>query len=122
MDKSKNAVNVIYPYRTPRRDWVFDDKDLELKAEAFVMGTSEMIDHLVGEKAMNFRATISAAPLPKTTATLSKITDKRVTGGMTGWYQLEGTGIKHWLCGVTTLYFTGYPDKIYVHLDQIKNK
>lgn len=117
--KASNAVNVIWPYRTPEKDWVFDDEDLELKAEAFVMGTSEMIDHLVGTKAMRFRATISTNPLPKITAKLNRIAD---AGGMPGWYQLEGTDIQHWLCGVTCLYFKNYPEVIYVHLDRITEK
>ena len=113
--KANNEVNVIHPYRTQYRTWVYDDEDLGVYSEAFVMGSSEVIDHLVGEETNSFQAAISAKPLPKYDARLIKI-----EGEEEGWYQLEGTDMQHWLCGCVLDYFQDYPDNIYVKISNKK--
>lgn len=115
--KHKNQVNVIYPYRTHGGTWVYDDPDVPVFAEAFVMGSSELIDHFVGEKAMKFTAYISSKPLPRQTLHLVNI-DKG--GEIQGWYRLVGTDMENWLCGHVLDYFEGYPQNIYVSIENIK--
>lgn len=117
--KATNEVNVIHPYRTQYRTWVYDDPDIGVYSEAFVMGSSEVIDHLVGEETNQFTATISAKPLPKHNARLIKIDEEK---GIEGWYQLEGTEMKHWLCGCVLDYFTGYPNDIYVSISNLSTE
>ena len=117
--KASNEVNVIHPYRTPYGGWVYDDPDIGVYSEAFVMGSSEVIDHLVGKKCNQFTATISRNKLPKYDARLIKIEEEK---DIEGWYQLEGTKMKHWLCGCVLDYFVGYPDNIYVSLSNLKNE
>lgn len=118
INKANNALNVIHPYRTSHRTWVYDDEDLKVYKEAFVMGSSEVIDHLVGEETNFFDAIISANPLPNPTAILVKIQKEMDHfGAIEGWYQLQGTDMEHWLCGKVLDYFTGYPDTIYVKIE-----
>lgn len=120
IDKSNNQVNVIHPYRTRYGSWVYDDPDLNVFMEAFVMGSSEVIDHLVGKDVNYFDATISQFPLPKPTAVLTRLDEKNSEQGMNGWYHLEGTDMDHWLCGCVLDYFPGYPEKIYVVISNTK--
>lgn len=118
--KSTNEVNVIYPYRTKHGTWVYDDEDLGVYSEAFVMGSSEVIDMLVGMETNSFMATISTKPLPQITAKLVKTSPANGFQLQDGWYELEGTGVKHWLCGCVLDYFQGYPDNIYVYISNKK--
>lgn len=120
IDKSNNQVNVIHPYRTQYGSWVYDDADLNVYSEAFVMGSSEVIDHLVGKDVNFFDAAISQHPLPNPTAVLTRMDDKNIESGMNGWYHLEGTDMDHWLCGCVLDYFPGYPAKIYVAISNTK--
>lgn len=110
--KSKNVINVLYPYRTENGTWVYDDSDIGVFKEAFVMGSSEVIDHLVGLDCNNFKLLISSNPIPNYTAKLNKL-DREYEG----WYQLEGTNMEHWLCGCVLDYFENYPDNIYVKIE-----
>lgn len=110
MNKSTNQINVIYPYRTTY-GWSFDDSDVGLQGEPFVAGIPQVIDSLVGD-ADKFTALISKDPLPDYTCRLIKIPED-----MEGWYQLEGTDMKGWLCPATLKYFENYPDNIYVKIE-----
>lgn len=116
--KTLNEVNTIHPYRTKFGTWVYDDEDLGVFSEAFVMGSSEVIDHLVGSDTNFFDAHISAKPIPTYDARLIKI-DKE--DGFDGWYQLEGTEMENWLCACVTDYFPDYPDSIYVKISNKKS-
>lgn len=82
--KSNNQINVISPYRKGNI-WVYDDPDIGVYSEPFVMGSSEVIDFLVGEETNFFDAAISSKPIPKYDARLVKI---EVEKGIEGWYQL----------------------------------
>jgi len=117
-DKSKNLVNVIYPYRTQGNTWVYDDTDVPVYGEAFVMGSSELIDILVGEDCDNFTAYISAEPLPNPTVILDNIDEKMESNAddfnMQGWYQMRGTNHKNWFCNHIMDYFNVLPKTIYV--------
>lgn len=120
IDKSNNTVNIIHPYRTKFGTWVYDDPELNVYMEAFVMGSSEVIDHLVGKDTNYFDAAISSHPLPNPTAVLTRMDNKNRESGMNGWYHLEGTNMDHWLCGCVLDYFSDYPEKIYVVISNKK--
>lgn len=113
-DKTKNAVNVIYPYRTDGGTWVYDDPDVPVYAEAFVMGSSELIDMVVGTDCNKFTAYISKDPLPNHTVILDNI-DEEKNDGFEGWYRMRGTTHENWLCEHLNDYFSPkYPKTIYV--------
>lgn len=112
--KSKNIVNIIYPYRNSFRTWVFDDEDTGLVAEPFVLGSSEVIDLIVGEETNKFTLTFSKEILPGFDAKLVK---QEELGE--GWYNLEDSELINWLCPATLFYFEDYPDNIYI---KISNK
>lgn len=131
--KASNTVNTLHPYRDPvSKGWYYDDEDLGVYKEAFVMGSSEVIDHLVGKDCNSFTAHISHSKIPAYTARLKKLSpkealeqekhlgyeavDEKDSEPMQGWYRLEGTEMVHWLCGCVLDYFTGYPANIYVKI------
>jgi hypothetical protein len=121
LDKTKNQINVIYPYRTKGGTWVYDDPDVPVFAEAFVMGSSELIDMLVGKECNNFVAFISSKPLPEPTVILDNIDTEEtqaLSAGLLGWYQMRGTDHKNWLCGHVKDYFPDYPKQIYVKIEK----
>src|SRR6187397_3183436 len=93
--KTNNVINTLYPYRVSPELWVYDDEDLGVKGEAFVVGSSEVINHLVGMDCNKFTAHISSQPIPGADAHLIAIARE----GIDGWYNLEGTDMEHWLCG-----------------------
>lgn len=114
VNKTNNAVNVIFPYRTKHGTWVYDDESLNTYEEAFVCGSSEVIDAIVGTKVNKCKVTISSSPLPNSTITLHKI-DKE--DGIEGWYRAEPLGMEHWLCSKVLDYFPNYPKNIYVKIE-----
>lgn len=118
--KAKNVINVLNPYRTSYGTWVYDDPDIGVHAEAFVCGSSEVIDHLVGKDTNKFTALISKDPIPGYQARLVRLKEKEKEDKIQGWYQLEGTNMEHWLCGCVLDYFEGYPDNIYVQLSNFQ--
>lgn len=121
VDKSKNLVNILHPYRTPYGSWVYDDPEIPVMGEAFVCGSSEVIDQLVGKETNSFTAAISAKPIPGYHARLNRLYDEEKKDGIEGWYQLDGTDMKHWLCNCVKDYFPDYPKYIYVLLSDLKN-
>lgn len=116
MNKTNNAINVIFPYRTKYGTWVYDDEDLGVYAEAFVCGSSEVIDAIVGKRVKKCKATISSQPFPNPTLTLHKIEKE---GNIPGWYRAEPLGMEHWLCSKVLDYFPDYPETMYVKIEKI---
>lgn len=119
--KNNNLINVIYPYRTEQGHWAYDDEFVT--GEPFVMGSSEMIDFLVGADCDKFQAIISAKPLPISDKNVINIMldniDEFMENEMSmiqGWYQLRGTDIEHWLCGHLLDWFVDYPKTIFVNI------
>lgn len=115
IDKSKNQINVIYPYRTEGGSWVYDDLDIPVVAEAFVCGSSELIDMVVGEECNNFTAYISEQPIPEATCILDNI-DEEKNDGMQGWYRMRGTTHENWFCSHLNDYVSPYASTIYVKI------
>lgn len=111
VDKTGNQINVIYPYKTRYGGWVFDDTEVGLHAEPFVMGIPAIIDGIVGERE-NFTAFISKNHIPNYTGRLMRLRRKE-----TGWYKLEGTNQEGWLCPATLRYFKDYPEDIFFRIE-----
>lgn len=125
MDKKKNQINVIHPYRTTYGTWVYDDPDIPVYAEAFVAGSSELIDMVVGKEYNTFTAYLSAKPMPDVTVILDNIDKEKEESykgsqfegfEMKGFYRMRGTGHENWFCGHLLDYFEGYPETIYVQI------
>lgn len=115
-NKQNNTINVLFPYRTPQGVWLYNDEDLGVYGEAFVAGSSEVIDYLLrGET--ECISTISSKPFPGYTALLNKIPNTDIEG----WYQIEGNDMPpNWLCSKVLDYFPDYPDQIYVKIEGVK--
>lgn len=124
VDKTGNQINVIYPYRT-KSGWAFDDEEVGLYKEPFVLGIPEIINSIVGSK-VSITVYISHSKIPKATGHLRKMTGKEFKNSIwkenkeeviTGWYKLEGTDMVGWLCPATLKYFKDYPDNIYFRIE-----
>ena len=94
---------------------MYDDLDVPVVAEAFVAGSSELIDLLVGPDCNKFTAYISKDPMPNLSVVLDNI-DHLVDEPIKGYYEMRSTGHRNWFCGHLLDYFEGYPDTIYVSI------
>lgn len=110
-DKTKNQVNVIFPYRTKGGIWCFDDEEVGLQAEPFVGNCNKMIDMFVNGKKKCI-IYISETPIKDQTFQL-----KKIVSYSEGTYNLVGTQEEGWLCPATLKYFKDYPDNIYVKIE-----
>lgn len=118
-DKTKNQVNVIYPYRGEYGVWAFDDPEVDLDGEPFVGPINQMIDMLT-QGGSRCTAYISKSPLPQADAVLEKVEPERdMPWTSEGWYKLQGTEVVGWLCPALLKYFDGYPEEIYVKIDNV---
>jgi hypothetical protein len=107
-----NVLMVISPYFW-EGTWVFDDANVGLEREPFVMGVPEMIDHMVQDipNAQNgFRMTFSAVPFPGHTQKLEWI--RQEMGG--NWYKSDDPPMEGWLCPALFRYFEAAPKEIYL--------
>lgn len=122
--KANNTINVLHPYRTEQGAWAYDDKDLGVYNEHFVLGSSEAIDQIIlktyGKRVDNFRMLISKNPIPQYSAKIIRREDlEKQLGGMEGWYQLDGTEHVLWLCDCFNDYLPGYVPEVYVKFEMI---
>ncbi len=115
MDKTKNQVNVIFPFKK-QGVWVFNDEAVGLVEEPFVSNVNPIIDTVV--KGDKFVAYISHSTLPGEQIILDKITDTEQGDIGEGWYQMRGTELSCWLCPATLKYFEDYPEQIHVKIEQ----
>ncbi len=115
-DKSKNQVNVIFPYKGDYGIWAFDDPEVGLDGEVFVGNINTMLDILTenGDAATVY---ISKDPIASYNAQLIKVLDP-AHGIEPGWYKLQGTNMTGWLCPALLKYFEGYPDKIFARIEK----
>lgn len=119
-----NSIFTIHPYNpNPKMGtgiWVFDDKARDIKAEPFVNGIPEMIDHFtkdIPKAAKGFTLLFSKDPIPGAQAHL--IRDEIVGQGT--WYHLAGSPkVKGWLCPVLYAYFDKPPKHIYCQFQALK--
>ena len=118
--------SVLYPYLLGET-WVFDDKRTGLKAEAFVMGMSEMISKLIEAKAIpnadqGFTMTFSDQPFDGHDAELHWLRADDSDEPMPGNYycgEISGQEMQGWLCPALLLYFDGAPARLFVRADQL---
>lgn len=112
VDKTGNQINVIYPYKTKQGGWSFDDAEVGLQGEPFVAGIPDIINSIVGRR-RKFTAYISKDKMPNFTGHLRRDKDSEEAG----WYFLQGTDMRGWLCPATLKYFKDYPDSIYFRIE-----
>lgn len=111
-----NSIMIITPYQYGTQ-WVFDDANVGLVREPFVMGIGEMISTMVSDFAApeeGFTLLFSASPFPGHTLTLDRMHED-LDGR---WYksdELEATG---WLCPALFEYFDEAPENIYVQIKE----
>ena len=120
-----NAINIIYPYKE-NNTWFFDDQHTGLKHEAFILGTSELIDVLVKKfnvpnAESGFKLTFSANPFPEFHAKVDHLTKDEY--GMGNWfiYTTKLYEIEFWLCPAMYKYLNPAPKEIYVKVEPINN-
>ena len=106
---------------------MFDDERTGLKAEAFVMGISEMIFRLTDTKGIQnadqgFQMTFSNEPFEGTDAELQWLRADDPDEPMPGnWYRGEVAGemMDGWLCPALLLYFENPPARLFVRADPL---
>ena len=91
--------------------YVFDDPQVDLVREPFVMGMPEIIEHQMGGGPIDtFTAIFSAAAFPGYNTVLKRLHPEY--GGT--WYELDGTHLQGWLCPALFKYFQVAPERLYV--------
>jgi hypothetical protein len=106
-----NAISVLFPYKHEGM-WVFDDPDVGLRKEPFVLGIDEMITRLVAgipNAEKGFKLLFSPAPFPGYSAKLEWRREEY--GG--NWYFCPQFGIEGWLCPALFKYFDKAPAELY---------
>lgn len=122
----------LYPYELSPGLWVFDDREVGLKEEAFVFGISEMITSLieknpVPDASQGFRLTFSATPFDHQVELMWQATGDGSPidspGGRSSgnWYagEQDGEEMKGWLCPALFHYFESTPMRIFVRVDPL---
>ena len=120
----------LYPYRIGHT-WVFDDQRTNLKEEAFVLGSSEVLTRLVELKKLpnadqGFTLHFAGEPFEGFDAELKwlRSDNTQVLPGQDGsasqmmgnWYSgvIDGEEMSGWLCPALLKYFLLAPHRIYV--------
>lgn len=110
-----NALFVIHPYRSVDL-WVFDDAHVNLIAEPFVLGMSEMLDVMVGDETVErFTLIFSPLPFPGYQAELDWLREE--SGG--NWYLWKARNMEGWLCPALFKYFEKAPPRIYCKAESL---
>ena len=110
-----NSMFVLAPYRY-EGTWVFDDPDVGLRREAFVMGIDALIDRLVAHipgAERGFRLLFSPAPFPGYAAKLEWRREEY--GG--NWYWCPQFQMEGWLCPALFKYFSEAPRELYARAE-----
>ena len=122
----------LYPYELSPGLWVFDDREVGLKEEAFVFGISEMITSLIDKNPVpdpsrGFSLTFSATPFDHHVELMWQETgdgspiDSPEGRSSGNWYagELDDEEMKGWLCPALFHYFESTPTKIFVRVDPL---
>jgi len=94
-------------------NWVFDDRGKGIKNEAFVMGSSEIIE-AVKEQLGKEPRTLMFSDVVELE---HKIELQEACGDQWSLYHSEETGREGWLCPVLYQYFEQPPETIYFSLE-----
>jgi hypothetical protein len=114
---AENALIVIEPYWY-EGTWVFDDDQVGLRHEPFVVGVPEMIDQVVKDvpnARQGFRLTCSEHEFPGYQKRLVWV--RADQGG--NYYRLEDTKMEGWLCPAMYRYFSHTPGTLFLRVDPI---
>jgi hypothetical protein len=117
----RNSIFTLYPY-CKGGVWMFDDKLIGVKEEAFVSGADTLIEKLTAAFAVRdpkrgFILQFSDKAFPDAQVTLFK---KGRGGRNTGtWYMLPipgkvGAFLEGWLCPVLNMYYPRSPKELHV--------
>jgi hypothetical protein len=107
------------PLRWERGTWVYDDPEVGVFGEPFVLGADTMLSRLrelqVGPGRGPFRVVFSASPFP---GALEARKLHKEDGGV--WYEAElgGETMQGWLCGHFFDYFAAAPPAVYVRAER----
>jgi hypothetical protein len=105
-----NSLQVLHIYNH-HGTYVFDDPQVGLLREPFVMGMPEIIEHQMGGGPIDaFTAIFSPAAFPGHNTVLKRVRSE--DGG--NWYNLNGTDLEGWLCPALSNYFNVAPETLYV--------
>jgi hypothetical protein len=110
-----NAISVLYPYKHESL-WVFDDPEVGLRREPFVLGIDTMIDSLVAsipDAEKGFRLYFSPTPFPGYAV---KLEWRRPEYGG-NWYWCQQFNTEGWLCPALFKYFTEAPPELYAKVE-----
>ena len=114
-----NALSVLFPYKYEGL-WVFDDPDVGLRREPFVLGIDDMITRVVAgipDADKGFRLLFSATPFPGHTVKLEWRREE--SGG--NWYFCPQLGMEGWLCPALFKYFDQAPAELYAKAEPKSN-
>jgi len=113
-----NQIQVLAPY-WHAGTWVFDDPDVGLTREPFVMGIPEMINDLVRDipdARQGFRLLFSPSPFPGFQRRVEWVRED-----MEGnWYRADEPPMEGWLCPALFRYFDEAPPELYVKAEPIR--
>lgn len=116
IDKTRNQINTIYPFKNKYGTWVFNDEAVGLHEEPFVSNINPIIETVV--KRDKFTAFISHSTIANEQIILDRVDDNSHGDIGEGWYQMRGTGLIGWLCPATLKYFSSYPKEIHVRIEE----
>lgn len=111
---NNNSIMTLDLYKT-QNAWVFDDPTFDIVREPFVLGISEIISSYLDEGATTCTIFFSHQAFP-TCETLTL--DFEEADG--GWYSVQSSGMRGWLCPVTRIYMNGIPENIYMKVQSNK--
>ena len=103
---TKNSIRAIEPYIWSGL-WVFDDKDVNLKREAFVAGADDLCD-ILSQGSERFTLLFSDKEFPNYQLHL-----KLKEVGRVGQTYTDNDGKEAWLCPALLLYFDKPPKHIF---------
>ena len=116
---NQNAIQAIMPYRK-YGTWIFDDPDVGLVREPFVLGIPEMIDVMVKNipnADKGFRMCFSAIRPAKIEGVHHVKLMALEEGG--GWYRDVETRMGGWLCPATINYFPFFPKNLFIWAEEM---
>lgn len=110
-----NSLFILAPYKYEGM-WVFDDPDVGLRHEPFVLGIDEMITRMVSQipnADQGFKLIFSPRPFPGFAVQLEWRREE--DGG--NWYFCPQLGIEGWLCPALFKYFDQAPAALYARVE-----
>lgn len=111
LEKGTNHMKTLNLYKEGDT-WYFDDESKQVKHEPFVMGISEMITEMVGEK-KKAKVEFSSEEFEDKQFSLEWLMPEN--GG--NWYGCKELGMAGWLCPVLYKYFDDAPKSLFLRFE-----